>query len=204
MFILPHGIWKDNIRSVILDWKQRSSGHSNEGERSASLSSEERVPLVTQADLPAPCVCSQAVALLHKKGPCHRRKICANSLWLYSYYTQSLPSKNKNMNYIFIHLRVFRCLSSSAIWDTFIKRFLLIFGLMVEVFKREFLDLIFWWKHKHSAIRKQNLAFLELPDSVLYQYCQVMSTAWISLAISHYRPLLLVSPLDLNKPCANK
>ena len=59
-----------------------------------------RDPLVTQGDLSAPRVCSPAIVLLHKKGPRHRRKICANSRWLYSYYTQSSPSKNKNMNYI--------------------------------------------------------------------------------------------------------
>ena len=29
MFIFPHGTWEDNIRSVILDWKQRPTGHSN-------------------------------------------------------------------------------------------------------------------------------------------------------------------------------
>ena len=31
-------------------------------------------------------------------------------------YTQSSPSKNKNINYIFIYLRVFRCLSSGSIY----------------------------------------------------------------------------------------
>ena len=71
-----------------------------------------------------PLVCSLAVALLHKKGPCHRRKIYANSLWLYSYCTQTTPSRNKNKNYIFIYIRVFRCLSSGAIYyvDTSIRR----------------------------------------------------------------------------------
>ena len=137
MFILPHGTWKDNIRSVILDWRQRpaghssegrvpvvtqmkarSSGHSNERERSAGLSSEGRDSLITQADLSTPHVYSPAVALLHKKGPRYRRKICANSLWLYPYYTQSSPSKNKNINYIFIYLQVFHCLSSSSIYVT--------------------------------------------------------------------------------------
>ena len=81
--------------------KERSSGLSIEGKRSTGLSSEGRDPLVTQADLSAPRVCSSAIALLHKKGPCHRRKIGVNSLWLYSYYTQSSLSKNKNINYIF-------------------------------------------------------------------------------------------------------
>ena len=89
MFIFPHGTWKDNIRSVILDWRRRSAGHSSKGERSAGRSSEGRDLVVTQADLSAPRVCSPVVALLHKKGPRHRRKICANSLLVYSYYTQS-------------------------------------------------------------------------------------------------------------------
>ena len=114
MSILLHGTWKNNIKSVNLDWRQRSAGHSSEGELSAGLPSEGREPLVTQADMSAPHLCSSAVALLHNKGPRHRRKICANSLWLYYYYTQSSLWKNKNINYIFIYLRVFRCLSSDA------------------------------------------------------------------------------------------
>ena len=119
MFIFPHRTWKDNIRFVILDWRQRSSSRSHAGKRHACLSTEGRDPLVTQADLSAPRVSSPAVTLLHKKGPRHRRKICANSLWLYSYYTQASPTKNKNTNhvyiYIYIYLRVLRCLSSGAI-----------------------------------------------------------------------------------------
>ena len=111
MLILPHGTRKDNIRSVILDWRRRPSGHSSEWERSAGLSREGRDPLVTQADLSAPRVYSPAAAQLHKNGPRQRRKICANSLWLYSNDIQASPSKNKNINIIFIYLRVFRCLS---------------------------------------------------------------------------------------------
>ena len=128
MFKLPHWTWIDNIRSVIWDWKQRSAGHSREGERPAGHSCEGERPaghssvgrdlLVPQADLLAPRVCSPAVALLHKKGHRHRRKICANTLWLYSSYTQSSPSKNKDINYIFIYLRVFRCSSCGAIYYT--------------------------------------------------------------------------------------
>ena len=40
IFINLHGTWNDNMRSVILDWRQRSSGHSSEGERSTGLSSK--------------------------------------------------------------------------------------------------------------------------------------------------------------------
>ena len=125
MFIFPHGTWKDNIRSVIWDWRQRSADHTSEGERAARLSSEGRDLLVTQADLSAPSVFSPAIAQLHKKGPRNRRKICANSLWLYFYSTQASLSKNKNMNYTFIYLRVFRCLSSGAICNNIILKCLL-------------------------------------------------------------------------------
>ena len=62
-----------------------------------------------------PHVCSPAVALFHTKGPRHRRKICANSLWLYSYFTQTSPLKNKDINPIFIYLRVFRCLYRGSV-----------------------------------------------------------------------------------------
>ena len=125
-------IWdlKGKIRSVILDWRQRSSGCSNEGDRSTSLSSEGRDLLVTQADLSVPRVCSPSVALLHKKGPRYRRKICANSLWLYSYYSQSSPSKNKNINYIFLYLRVLRCLSSNTRYNACIGKCFLLEGEM--------------------------------------------------------------------------
>ena len=95
MFILTHGTWKDNITFVILDWRWITTGNS-------------------RRPVSSPCV-FLAVALHHKKAPCHKRKICANSLWQYSYYTQSSPSKNKNMNHSVIYLRVFRCLFSGAI-----------------------------------------------------------------------------------------
>ena len=65
-----------------------------------------------------PRVCSPAVTLLYKKGLRHRRKICVNSLWLYSYFTQTSPLKNKNIYYIFTYLRGLRCLSSGTICDT--------------------------------------------------------------------------------------
>ena len=85
--------------------------------RSASFSSEGRDPLVTQADLSTPLCVFSSRCTTSQKNPRHRRKICANSLWMYSYYTQSSPSKNENRNYIFIYLRVFRCLSSGTICD---------------------------------------------------------------------------------------
>ena len=117
MFILPQGYWKDNTRSVILDWGQRCSGRSNKGEITAGFSGKRRHPLVTQADLSAPGVCSPAIALLRNKGPRHRRKICANSLWLYYCYPQSSPSMNKNINCIFKYLRVRHYFSSGTFCD---------------------------------------------------------------------------------------
>ena len=150
MFILPHGTWKDNIRSVILNRRQGSTGHSSKGERSAGLSSERRGPLVSQAKGNSPLVaqakgrgplvtqakgetygslkqtchvCSPAVPLIHRKGLRHRRKICANSLWLYYYYRQPSPSKNKNVIYIFIYLRVLRCLSSGPVYNKRIRKY---------------------------------------------------------------------------------
>ena len=67
----------------------------------------------------APRVCSSVVAQLHKKGPHHRRNICVYSFWVYYYFARLFPSKNKNINYIFIYLRVFRCLSSGAMYYIF-------------------------------------------------------------------------------------
>ena len=89
-------------KSVILDWRQRPAGHL----------SEVGGPLVTQANLSAP----PPVCVLWPL-----QKICVNSLWLYSYFTQTSPSKNKNINHIFIYLRVLRCLSSGPIYDTKLK-----------------------------------------------------------------------------------
>ena len=78
---------------------------------------EGRDQLFTLVSLAVPHVCSPVVALLHKMCPFHRRQICANSLWLYFYFTHTLPSKNKNINYIFMYLRILRCLSCSSIYN---------------------------------------------------------------------------------------
>ena len=58
MFILPHEPWKCNIRSVLLYWRQRSSSHSSEGEK--SLKRRERPtghssrPVSSSCVLPSP------------------------------------------------------------------------------------------------------------------------------------------------------
>ena len=113
---------KNNIRSVILDWRKISAGHSSEGERSVGLSSKGRDPLVIHANLSAPpYVFSGRSAHTHKGSPPQKKDMCELSLWLYSYFTQTSPSKNKNTNYIFIYLRVLRCLSSGTICDRSMK-----------------------------------------------------------------------------------
>ena len=90
---------KVHIRSVILDWRQRPAGHSSR-------------PVTSP-------VCDPRLShYFTKRVPRNRRKICANSLWLYSYFTQRSQSKNKNINYNLIYLRVFRCLSSGSIYET--------------------------------------------------------------------------------------
>ena len=119
MFILPHGTWKDINRSVILDWRKRSAGCSSKEERSAGLSREGRVPLVTQAkgrgppvsqakgktcgSLKQTCnVCFSVVVLIHTKGLRDRRKICANCLWLYSYFIHVTVEERKYKLYVYI------------------------------------------------------------------------------------------------------
>ena len=97
-----------------MDWRQRS-GCSSEGERSTRLSSEGRGPLVTLADLSAsPSVFSGRRTTLQKGSPPQKKDICK----LYSYFTQTLPSENKNINYILTYLRLSRCLSSGTICDS--------------------------------------------------------------------------------------
>ena len=93
-----------------------------------------------------PRVCFPAVALLHKKSPRRRKKICAKSFRLYSYFTQTSPSNNKNINYIFMYLRVFRCLSNSLIYNTtadFISQFSIAFVMKLMTLW----DILFIFRH---------------------------------------------------------
>ena len=94
-----------NIRSVNLDWRQRPAGHSSR---------------------PVSSLCMFGSRTTSQKVPHHKRNIYAISLRLYSYYTQSSPSKNKNISYIFIYLRVLPCLSSWTICDTYSKHICII------------------------------------------------------------------------------
>ena len=72
-----------------------------------------RDPLVTQENL---CVFSSRRTTSQKGSLPQKKDMC--ELSLHSYFTQTSLSKNKNINYIFIYLRVFCCLSSSAIHYT--------------------------------------------------------------------------------------
>ena len=118
MFILPHGIWKDNIRSVNLDWRQRSASRSSEGERSAGLSGERRDLRVTQTNMS--CVFSGRRSNTHKGSPLQKKDMRELSLSLSDCIPTSHTSlsKNENINYMFIYLRVLRCLSSGPKYDT--------------------------------------------------------------------------------------
>ena len=57
-----------------------------------------------------------AVTLFHKKGLATEERYM-RILWLYSYFTRTLLSNNKNINYIFIDLGVFRWLSSGSMYE---------------------------------------------------------------------------------------
>ena len=140
IFVYLHGTWKDNIRSVILDWRQRSARETHwplkQRERSAGHSSERgRSACLSSRPVFSPCVFSSRRRTTSQKGsPAIEERYVRTlslslslslSLWLYSYYTQSSTLKNKNTNYIFIHLRVLRCLVSGAIYFTLSKYCLL-------------------------------------------------------------------------------
>ena len=99
------GFEKGNITFEILDWRRDPLVSQAKGDTCGSLKQTCRVFL-------------RPSHYFNKNGTCYRRKICTNELWLYSYNTQSSPSKNKNINYILIYLRVVCCLSSDAICDS--------------------------------------------------------------------------------------
>ena len=92
-------------------------------------------------------VCSPAVALAHRKGPRHRRNIRANSLRLYCYFTETLPSKNKNINNIFIYLQIIFCLSSGAVYDKTVFSALFFFFIFLSFSKR-----VVWYKTVFTAV----------------------------------------------------
>ena len=103
--------WRGEIHWS-LKQRERFAGRSSEGKRSAGHSGK-------PVSSPALWMFSGRCTTSQKESP-PQKKIFANSLWLYSYYPQSSPSKNKNINYIFKYLRVLRCLSSSWIYDIFL------------------------------------------------------------------------------------
>ena len=68
MFILPHGTWRYNIRSVNLDWRQRPDGHSS---RPVSSS----------------CVFSGRCTTSQKGSPPQKKDICELSLTVFLLHT---------------------------------------------------------------------------------------------------------------------
>ena len=119
MFILQHGTWKDNIRSVNFDWKRDPMVTHAKGWG----------PLVFQAkgeirwSLKQTCqLCVRVLRPLHyftKRVPVTEERYVRTLSDSIPTYTQSSPSKNKNINYTFTYLRIFRYLSSGAIYDIF-------------------------------------------------------------------------------------
>ena len=107
MLILPYGSSKDNMRSVILDWRKRSSGRSNEGERFAGRYEKGRRPLVSQSKGETRWSLTQTCQLLVRVlQPSHyfTKKVSATEeRYLRTVsdritITQLTPSKNKNIN----------------------------------------------------------------------------------------------------------
>ena len=86
-----------------IQWSLKRCGEVHwslrQGERPAGYSS---IPVSSS------CVFSSRHTISQKGSPPQKKDMCE----LYSYYTQSSPSKNKYINYIFIYLLVFRYLSS--------------------------------------------------------------------------------------------
>ena len=113
MFILLNGTWKDKIKSVNLDWRREVGwSHKRRGEIRWSLKRRER---------PAGHSSKYVVCVFRpshyytKRFPATEERY-ARTLSDCIPITQSSPSKIKNVDFIFIYLRVFRCLSCSSIY----------------------------------------------------------------------------------------
>ena len=137
MFILLHGTCKDNIRSVILDWKQRSSGRSSEGERSTGLSSEgegstglsseERDLWVTQANMS--CMFSGRRSNTHKGSPSQKKNMCELSLTVFNWNHFEMRLLNLRINFFYLlrpfcpHLGIFVLFCFVSSFTTFRSNF---------------------------------------------------------------------------------
>ena len=106
--IFPRGTWKDNIRSVIWDWRthllESSTCHSSDGEISACLSIEGEIRSERPAGLSRKPVSSLVCVLrpshdFTKTVPTTEERY-VKTLWLYTYLPQSSSSKNGIINYI--------------------------------------------------------------------------------------------------------
>ena len=88
MFILQHGTWKDNIRSVISDRRQRSSGHSKEGEKSAGFTSGGEKPASHSSRLvSSSCVFSGHHTTSQKGSSPQKKDMCEPSLSVFLLHT---------------------------------------------------------------------------------------------------------------------
>ena len=125
ILIYPYGSWKDNIRSVIFDWRQRSagcsnerersSGRSNKGERSASLSNERRELRVNQANML--CVSSGRLTTSQNVSLPQKKDMCELSLTVFLLHTIVAVEEWKYKLYFYISPS-FLCLSSGLIYVT--------------------------------------------------------------------------------------
>ena len=100
IFLFPHGVWKDNIRCEILDRRPRSARNIN-----WSLKRRVRPAGHSNRLVSSPCVFSGRWTTSQKGSPPQKKDTCELSLTAF-YNTQSTSSKNKNINDIFIYLRV--------------------------------------------------------------------------------------------------
>ena len=83
MFILPHGTWKDTIRYINLDWRQRPIGHSS---RPVSFT----------------CVFSGCRTTSQKGSPPQKKDICELSLTVFLLYTIIAVEEWKYKLYFYI------------------------------------------------------------------------------------------------------
>ena len=126
---------REYIRSVILDRILRSASRPSEvgghwslkrrgeicwllkwmGEVRWSLEQRERPTGPSSRPVSSSCVFCGPRTTSQKGSPPQKKDMCKISDCIPT-YTQSSLSKNKDINYIFIYLRVFRCSSSGAVY----------------------------------------------------------------------------------------
>ena len=111
------GTWKDNIRFVILDWRERSAGHSSEVGVRWSLKRRKRPVCHSSRLVSSSCVFSGRQTTSQKGSVPQKKDTWELSLTVFLLHTIFTVQKN-NMNYTPIYLRGFPCLSRGTINDT--------------------------------------------------------------------------------------